>query len=698
MLTVLIATYNGASTLPAVLQAYCRLSAPAAGWRLLVIDNGSDDGSAAVIDSFQAHLPLRRLSEPRRGKNAALNTGVASALRDADCHLLVFSDDDAAPEADWLLRLEACAAAHTDYAVFGGAILPDWAAPPPAWVLRLVPLGVTYGLTGAALADGPVFPGLVWGANMALRRSIFEDGFRFDVAVGPTAGAYAMGSETLMTRRLHAAGYRSWFCPAARVAHHIRAHQLDAAYLLRRAYCFGRGKFHQDQAGQATAMFPSIYKVPRWMLHRLLLELWAALRARCARDAEQLFVHRWEIRQLSGYLYEAWLARRRPGAPPRVLITSYSGELGGMEWRMGQEAKLLCAGGYQAQLAARRFPGFDGWAAGLRADSIAVAAFDPPPVFEQWRWRRLNKLRARLLAAPRLRAYRADLVHVAFCWTTYGATALWLAGRCHLPTVISVHNAFAPADIAGWHRPLLAEAFRSVRGIYAVSASAMQHFLAVYQPYILPSTRLAVIPNSVDTNRFIPSTPRRLAARRALGLPESCLVIGAVARLSSQKRPQALLDLFASLRPQFPDLRLVLVGGGPLEQALRARVEDDGLAGAVIFAGQRGAVEELLPAFDLHLLLSRREGFGIATIEAMACGVPAVGTDVPGTADILRDGRGGLLVPLGDAAATRASVAALLADPARRQRMGEQGRSVAVAHYGSARLQRQLLAFYSGLV
>ncbi|MDC8756853.1 glycosyltransferase [Janthinobacterium fluminis] len=688
-----MASYNGARTLPKVLQAYCRLIAPAGGWSLLVVDNGSDDATATVLGEYGARLPLRYLYEGRRGKNAALNAGVAVALADTVASLFVFTDDDAAPEPDWLLRLSECAAARPDYAVFGGAIVADWAAAPPDWLLRLAPLGLTFGITDPGLADGPVFPGLVWGANMALRRAIFDAGYRFDESLGPNGAraAYAMGSETQLTRRLFGDGYLSWFCPSARVAHHIRARQIEAGYVLRRAYLFGRGKYRQDcgAAGAAAG-------VPRWMLRRLAQELWGALRARLAGDAEQLFLRRWECAQLRGYLHEAVLYRRR--GPPRVLVTSYSGELGGMELRMGQEARLLAGAGYASTLAVRRFPGFDAWADALRAQGVGVAVFDPPPVFEQWRWRRLNKWRARLGAARQLRRHRPDLVHVAFCWHTYGASALWLAHDCGLPCVLSVHNAFPPAEMSAWHRPLLAAAFTSVRGIYAVSDSAMQHFLALYADYIGPATRLAVIPNSVDTQRFVPSAAARAAARTALQLPQQALVLGSVARLAPQKRPEALLRLFCALCGQFPGLRLVLAGAGPLETALRAQAEAAGVAAHVSFTGYCGAVESLMPAFDLHLLLSRNEGFGIATIEAMACGVPVVGTDVPGTADILRGSGAGMLVPLDDEDAAAAAVAALLADPARRADMARLGRSEALATYSDARLRRQVLDFYRGLV
>ena len=170
LLTVLMATCNGAATLPKVLEAYCALAAPAHGWRLLVADDGSTDATAAVLTAYAARLPLRLLRRQRRGKNAALNALLELALATADSALFVFSDDDATPAADWLVQLAACADAHPDCALFGGAIAPDWGAPAPGWIARVVPLGITYALTD--VADGPVFPGLVWGPNMAVRRSV----------------------------------------------------------------------------------------------------------------------------------------------------------------------------------------------------------------------------------------------------------------------------------------------------------------------------------------------------------------------------------------------------------------------------------------------------------------------------------------------------------------------------------------------
>ncbi|WP_229416194.1 glycosyltransferase family 2 protein [Pseudoduganella armeniaca] len=186
---MLMATFNGAATLPKVLEGYRHLLPPPGGWRLVVADNGSTDATAQVLAAHVGRLPLLTVLEPRRGKNAALNTALALALREpgAPAHLFVFTDDDATPEPAWLLRLAEAAAAQPDCTMFGGAIVPDWAAAPPSWIERLVPLGLTFGITPPQQADGPIFPGLIWGANMALRRGLFEAGLRFDETIGPTA-------------------------------------------------------------------------------------------------------------------------------------------------------------------------------------------------------------------------------------------------------------------------------------------------------------------------------------------------------------------------------------------------------------------------------------------------------------------------------------------------------------------------------
>jgi glycosyltransferase involved in cell wall biosynthesis len=437
---------------------------------------------------------------------------------------------------------------------------------------------------------------------------------------------------------------------------------------------------------------PRILDVPRWMFARYAAETIGELRTWLARAREARFRHAWERAHLAGYIAQAW----RGGSAPRVVVSSVSGALGGMEWRMALEARILAHAGYRSSLALPAFPGVRHLATELAPVGVPVRIWAPPQFLEHWRWHRLRFVRARVDLG--LRRLRPDLLHVAFCWTAYGASLLWLAQRRAIPTVISVHNAFPAATFSGWQRERMAEALRTVRGVYAVSESALTHFLGVYADLLPAGVRLAVIPNCVDAQRFLPCSLRRAAARARLGLADDALVLGCVARLAEQKQPGRLIDLARQLLPRFPRLRLLLIGDGPLGPGLRARVRAEGLGEVVCFTGHLEAVEDVLPALDLHLLLSRNEGFGIATIEAMACAVPVLATDVPGNSDVLRGSRGGLLVPPDCAPALAAEVAALLDDPQRRAAMGRCGRAEVQERFAPALMEQRVRDFYTGLL
>ena len=196
MLTVLLATYNGERTLPIVLEAYRHLDTPEGGWKLVIVDNGSTDGTPQILERFLALLPMTRLHVAEAGKNRALNAGLA--VREGD--VIVLTDDDAVPAPGWLQSLRRAADLNPAFDIFGGAIVPRWEHDPQRWVLDWVPHDVSYTVTPADAKAGPVPATQVWGPNMAARACLFDAGHVFDVHIGPQAGiSYAMGSETEFT-------------------------------------------------------------------------------------------------------------------------------------------------------------------------------------------------------------------------------------------------------------------------------------------------------------------------------------------------------------------------------------------------------------------------------------------------------------------------------------------------------------------
>jgi glycosyltransferase involved in cell wall biosynthesis len=232
--TILFATLNGAHTLPPMLASLERLQSPAGGWKVVAVDNGSTDDSLAILEQSAAKLPMTVVSEPRRGKNIALNVGLALV----EGEIVALTDDDVILPADWLVAIEGVAAQQPDYDIFGGAIVPVWEESPPDWLLRSVDKGF-FALTD--FPEGPIKSGSVWGPSMAVRTFVFRD-HKFAEGIGPVGSkVYAMGSETEFTTRAERSGHRCWHFHAAPVGHIIRRNQLEPEWLLQRAYNLARG-------------------------------------------------------------------------------------------------------------------------------------------------------------------------------------------------------------------------------------------------------------------------------------------------------------------------------------------------------------------------------------------------------------------------------------------------------------------------
>ncbi len=245
-ISVLIATRRRA-TLAATLRSLAAMSVGALSWELLVIDNAPVADSApeswteAVVDSAASSLPIRRLAEPESGKNRALNR----ALPETSGSLIVFTDDDVIVDERWLTELWDGAARWPDVSMFGGRVLPRWpemSSPPGDHPF----FGHAYAIADFEHGEGPYSSGYVYGPNMAIRRSIFDAGWRFDTRIGPDGTMrYISGSETSLTVALEKCGHRAVFLPDALVHHQIRPEQLTERWLHGRAFRMGRTKARQ---------------------------------------------------------------------------------------------------------------------------------------------------------------------------------------------------------------------------------------------------------------------------------------------------------------------------------------------------------------------------------------------------------------------------------------------------------------------
>jgi glycosyltransferase involved in cell wall biosynthesis len=217
-------------------------------------------------------------------------------------------------------------------------------------------------------------------------------------------------------------------------------------------------------------------------------------------------------------------------------------------------------------------------------------------------------------------------------------------------------------------------------------------------------SRIHRIPNGVDTERFRPAPPELQAQRRAqLGLPEGGRVVAYVGRLVRYKGLPVLLDAWRSLASSRPGCVLVLAGAGgrdlhDCEAELRDFVRRHALGERVRFAGEVADVAALLQAADAFAFPTENEAFGIALVEAMACGLPVVSTAVGGLRDLVRDGDNALVVPPGDAPALARTLDRLLADADLRERLGRRARRDAVERYGIAGVVDRWASLAAGLL
>ncbi|HUL03098.1 MAG TPA: N-acetyl-alpha-D-glucosaminyl L-malate synthase BshA [Gemmatimonadales bacterium] len=204
---------------------------------------------------------------------------------------------------------------------------------------------------------------------------------------------------------------------------------------------------------------------------------------------------------------------------------------------------------------------------------------------------------------------------------------------------------------------------------------------------------LQVIPNFVSLAEYHP--PNGGSCRSALG-PRDHRILVHVSNFRPVKRIGDVIRVFAGVRQTMP-ATLILVGDGPDRDAAEQQADRLNLRHDVRFLGKVDQVAEVLRGSDLFLLPSATESFGLAALEAMACGVPVIATAVGGLPEVVQDGETGVLAPLGDVDAMVASATAILGDPQRHARMRAAAASRAQA-FSTERIVPQYEALYESVL
>ena len=253
-----------------------------------------------------------------------------------------------------------------------------------------------------------------------------------------------------------------------------------------------------------------------------------------------------------------------------------------------------------------------------------------------------------------------DLIHIhLFPGQLWMALAsLLVALPC--PVVTTEHNTTNLRRKA-WFRPVDRWLYQRYDRVFC-NSKATADALVDWAPRT--ASRIVVVPNGVDLERFADASPAALAPI----VPTQRFVLTFIARLEPQKDHEMVFRALASL----PDAELWLLGKGPKEPELRRLAQQLGIAARVRFLGHQEAVPAILRASDVYVHCSHSEGFGIAAAEAMAAGCAVVATRNPGLDEVVGDA--GVLVAPGDAAGLAREIRRLLDAPAERRRLGDAAR------------------------
>jgi len=321
----------------------------------------------------------------------------------------------------------------------------------------------------------------------------------------------------------------------------------------------------------------------------------------------------------------------------------------------------------------------------IRRDDVELFALDKPPGLG---------LSTHLAFWQLMRRLRPAVLH------TYNLAALEYAFTATLAGVrVRIHaehgrDASDPHGLNPRHNFLRRRLVPFIDRYIPVSADLDRWLADVVR---IPRERIQFIKNGVDTERFAPGG----APAADVPFAEDDIVIGTVARVQDVKNHRGLIDAFAQLRARLvrkdaelaQRVKLAIVGDGPLLPAVVEQVETLGLENAIWLPGARSDIGALLQTFDVFALPSLAEGTPVSMLEAMACGLPVVASNVGGIPEVIADGAQGLLVPVGDVDALERAMARYVADPALRARHGKAARARVEERFS----MRAMVAAYGGL-
>ncbi len=288
-----------------------------------------------------------------------------------------------------------------------------------------------------------------------------------------------------------------------------------------------------------------------------------------------------------------------------------------------------------------------------------------------------------------------DLLHVHYA-IPHAASAVMARqilesqGRC-VPVVTTLHG--TDITLVGQdpsYAPVVNFSLNESDGVTAVS----EYLRKETYDFFDVKNEVEVIPNSIDTTRFYRMKKNHFKAALC---PNGEKVMVHVSNFRPVKRATDVVRVFHRLREEGLAVKLLLVGDGPDRMPAQTLARELGVYDDIRFLGKQEPVEEILSIADVFLMPSGSETFGLAALEAMACSVPVVSSDIGGLPELNVEGETGFLCPLGDVDAMTAATRRILTDDALQARMAEAARTRAVTTFDQDRIVPLYEAYYEAV-
>jgi glycosyltransferase involved in cell wall biosynthesis len=283
-----------------------------------------------------------------------------------------------------------------------------------------------------------------------------------------------------------------------------------------------------------------------------------------------------------------------------------------------------------------------------------------------------------------LKEVRPHVVHTHLSVLRYALPGL---RRRRVPVVVHTLHNLAEHETDALGRAVQWFAFRRAVLPVAISREVAASVKRVYGVQCK-----AMVPNCIPVENYRRSLADRACWREKERFDRDAILFTCVGRLEPQKNPLLLVQTFAAL--DHPRIHLIMLGEGSLREQLAAYIRERGLERRVHLLGKRNEVPEWLAASDVFVLSSNWEGNPLAVMEAMAAGLPVIGTAVGGVPELVESGQQGILVPPGDCAAFTDAMRTLLNDPEKRTTMANAAQARATAAFNVERMAQGYESIY----